>query len=207
MSGYSSARLRSVGDLMGGQFRGRAFSTGGRSSTKIVGVRAGGEVTGSYSGTITPALYGAQIYAQNDATGAASVVTAQYGIEVSATVGGATTTTTTLYGAKIGVTKTAGTVTTAIGLRIDDVSAGTTSWAIQSAGGQSYHVGALTLGAAQAPDSKAILDLVSTTQAFLPPRMTTTQRDAISSPTEGSVIYNTTTKVLNFYNGSAWGAV
>lgn len=39
------------------------------------------------------------------------------------------------------------------------------------------------------------------------PKMTTTQRDAIPSPTEGMMIYNLTTHVLNFYNGSAWGAV
>jgi hypothetical protein len=37
--------------------------------------------------------------------------------------------------------------------------------------------------------------------------LTTTQRDAITSPPEGMLIYNTTTKVLNFYNGTSWGAV
>jgi hypothetical protein len=37
--------------------------------------------------------------------------------------------------------------------------------------------------------------------------MTTAQRDAISTPPAGLVIYNTSTNVLNFYNGSAWGAV
>lgn len=57
------------------------------------------------------------------------------------------------------------------------------------------------------PSSKAILDLVSTTKGFLPPRMTTTQRDAISSPAEGLTVYNTTTDALNIYTGSAWGAV
>ena len=59
----------------------------------------------------------------------------------------------------------------------------------------------------QAPHANVILDLSSKTKAFRPPSMTTTQRDAISSPAEGSVIYNTSTNVLNFYNGSAWGAV
>ena len=55
--------------------------------------------------------------------------------------------------------------------------------------------------------TNAILDLQSTTKAFMPPRMTTTQRDAIGSPSAGMVIYNTTTGALNFHNGSAWGAV
>lgn len=39
----------------------------------------------------------------------------------------------------------------------------------------------------------------STTQGVLFPRMTTTQRDAISSPAEGLIIYNTTTKKLNIF--------
>lgn len=57
------------------------------------------------------------------------------------------------------------------------------------------------------PNANAILDVTSTTKAFMPPRMTTTQRDAIASPAEGMVIHNTTTHVLNFYNGTTWGAV
>src|SRR4030042_2387705 len=57
------------------------------------------------------------------------------------------------------------------------------------------------------PNANAILDVTSTTKAFMPPRMTTTERDAIPSPTEGMVIYNITTHVLDHYNGSAWGAV
>jgi uncharacterized protein (TIGR02145 family) len=34
--------------------------------------------------------------------------------------------------------------------------------------------------------------------------MTTTQRNAITSPVAGLTIYNTTTNCLNFYNGTAW---
>jgi hypothetical protein len=37
--------------------------------------------------------------------------------------------------------------------------------------------------------------------------MTTAQRDLIATPAEGLVIYNTTTQVLNFYNGAVWAAV
>ena len=39
---------------------------------------------------------------------------------------------------------------------------------------------------------------------FVPPKMTTAQRNAISSPATGSVVYNTTTNLLNHYNGTAW---
>ncbi len=60
------------------------------------------------------------------------------------------------------------------------------------------------IGTTGAPDSKAVLDLVSTTLGFLPPRMTTTQRDAIVSPTEGLACYNSTTHFPNIYNGSSW---
>ena len=55
-----------------------------------------------------------------------------------------------------------------------------------------------------APNAKAALDMQSTTQGFLPPRMDTTQRNAIASPPAGLVIYNTTTSNLNSYSGSAW---
>lgn len=54
--------------------------------------------------------------------------------------------------------------------------------------------------------TSAILDLQSTTQAFIPPRMTTTQRDNIATPSAGMVIYNTTTNKLNVYT-TAWEAV
>lgn len=57
------------------------------------------------------------------------------------------------------------------------------------------------------PDSASILDLSSTTRGFLGPRMTTIQRDAISSPPFGLFICNATTSKLNFYNGSAWEVV
>lgn len=56
-------------------------------------------------------------------------------------------------------------------------------------------------------NAAAILDAASTTKGFLPPRMTTTQRNAISTPPAGLMVYNSTTNKLNFYNGTAWEAV
>lgn len=49
----------------------------------------------------------------------------------------------------------------------------------------------------------APLEVSSTTGGVIMPRMTTTQRDAISSPTDGEMIYNTTT---NKFQGRANGA-
>ena len=53
-------------------------------------------------------------------------------------------------------------------------------------------------------NSSAILEAVSTTKGFLPPRMTTTQKNAISSPAAGLVVYDTDTNKLCCYNGSTW---
>ena len=50
--------------------------------------------------------------------------------------------------------------------------------------------------------SSAILQADSTTKGFLPPRMTTLQRDIISSPANGLIIYNTTTNKHQGYNGT-----
>jgi hypothetical protein len=52
----------------------------------------------------------------------------------------------------------------------------------------------------------AALDVTSTTNGFLPPRMTYAQRQAISSPATGLMIYCTDcgTGEPQYYNGSAW---
>jgi len=50
--------------------------------------------------------------------------------------------------------------------------------------------------------STAALEISSTTKLFYPPRMTTTQRDAIASPGSGGVIFNTTLNKLQAYTGS-----
>jgi hypothetical protein len=53
-------------------------------------------------------------------------------------------------------------------------------------------------------DPSSIVELNSTTRGFLPPAMTTTQRDAITAPAAGLEIYNTTTNTEQYYNGSLW---
>jgi hypothetical protein len=57
------------------------------------------------------------------------------------------------------------------------------------------------------PDSSAILELHSSVRGFLAPRMTTSQRNAIGSPAAGLLVYNTTSSLFNFWNGSAWTAI
>jgi hypothetical protein len=65
--------------------------------------------------------------------------------------------------------------------------------------------GKVIVGASSAASSSAVLEASSTTQGFLPPRMTSTQRDAIASPAEGLLIYNTTTKSIEAYTGDGSG--
>jgi len=55
------------------------------------------------------------------------------------------------------------------------------------------------------PSAKVQID--STTQGFLAPRMTTAQINAITSPAEGLQVYNTDLHVICFYDGTGWKRV
>jgi hypothetical protein len=44
----------------------------------------------------------------------------------------------------------------------------------------------------------------STTRGFLPPRLTTTQKNAIASPATGLMVYDTTLNLMALYNGTTW---
>jgi len=48
--------------------------------------------------------------------------------------------------------------------------------------------GVLISNQAGVPDSSAILELADTARGFLPPRLTTNQRNAILNPAEGLII-------------------
>jgi len=55
------------------------------------------------------------------------------------------------------------------------------------------------------PDASSILEIESTTQGMLTPRMTETQRDAIATPATGLLIYQTnSTPGFYYYNGTVW---
>ena len=59
-------------------------------------------------------------------------------------------------------------------------------------------------GAQASLNASAVLQADSTTRGFLPPRMTTTQKNAIATPAAGLVVYDSTTNKLCCYNGSTW---
>ncbi|MDX2062035.1 MAG: hypothetical protein SFY70_03165 [Bacteroidia bacterium] len=97
---------------------------------------------------------------------------------------------------------TGGSLYLAGGLGGSPAPAGNVYLTMNAAGVQRGQVGVGTV----APDASALLDVTSTTQGFLPPRMTTAQRDAINFGTfaPGLVVYNTSANALQVWNGSAW---
>jgi uncharacterized protein (TIGR02145 family) len=94
------------------------------------------------------------------------------------------------------------------GLLTNGATAGNTpywngsQWVVNSSNlfnnGSSIGIGTTT------PNASAITEMNSSTQGFLPPRMTTAQRDAIVSPAAGLTIYNTTVNCLQWWNGTFW---
>lgn len=65
-----------------------------------------------------------------------------------------------------------------------------------------YGDGAVVIGGTKEASAKLQVD--SDSRGFLPPRMTTTQMNAISSPAEGLIIFNTTASNLYCYQSGAW---
>lgn len=68
-----------------------------------------------------------------------------------------------------------------------------------------YNDGHISIGTGS-PDASSIIDITSTTKGLLPPRMTTTQKNAISSPAEGLIVYDLTLHKLYVFDGSVWQA-
>jgi hypothetical protein len=63
--------------------------------------------------------------------------------------------------------------------------------------------GSIGIGTAS-PDASAVFQIDSTSKGFLPPRMTTAQKDAIASAAAGLTVFDSSLNKLNVYNGSAW---
>lgn len=59
------------------------------------------------------------------------------------------------------------------------------------------------LGIGATANAAAILDLTATDKGFLPPRMNTSQRNAIASPVNGLTIYNTELNRMEIYSTAA----
>jgi hypothetical protein len=83
---------------------------------------------------------------------------------------------------------------------LTQINAGGGNTYINSGGGR---VGIGTIS----PVASAVLDITSTTQGVLFPRLTTAQINAIASPANGLTVYNTTLATLCFYDGTGWKRV
>jgi len=67
-------------------------------------------------------------------------------------------------------------------------------------------VGAVGIGTTS-PSASSLLDVQSTTKGVRMPNMTTTQKNAISSPAAGLMVFDTTLSKLCVYSGSAWQTI
>jgi hypothetical protein len=85
------------------------------------------------------------------------------------------------------------------------LSAATNRWNLFMSGSASnYLAGKLLIGSTTDVPSASVA-ITSTTQGFLPPRMTAAQRTAIASPAEGLIVYQTDSVIgLYIYSSSTW---
>lgn len=87
------------------------------------------------------------------------------------------------------------------------IASGTNRWNLYMAGtANNYLSGVLTIGTTS-PNASAKVQIDSTTQGFLPPRMTTTQKNAIATPAQGLMVFDTTLVKLCVYSGTAWETI
>jgi hypothetical protein len=67
--------------------------------------------------------------------------------------------------------------------------------------------GNTVIGAQSTPPASALVEIRSTTKGFLKPRLTTTEKNAITSPATGLEVYDSTTNTPNYFNGTTWVGV
>ncbi len=73
-----------------------------------------------------------------------------------------------------------------------------------AAGGSQTSSGIAINSNGTAPNQSAILDISASTTGLLLPRITASERDALPSPAQGLVIYNSTSNRMEFFNGTQW---
>ncbi|MBL7137255.1 MAG: fibrobacter succinogenes major paralogous domain-containing protein [Bacteroidales bacterium] len=69
--------------------------------------------------------------------------------------------------------------------------------------GSIYDNGSVAIGT-QTPDPSAAFEINSSDKGFLPPRLTTAERDAITSSPAGLMLFNTDYNDFQYFNGSDW---
>ena len=102
---------------------------------------------------------------------------------------------------------TAGNITATTNTTLTSLSSLTSVGTIASlTTGAITNSGKVIVGASSAASASAVLEASSTTQGFLPPRMTKAQRDAMVSPVAGLMIWCSDNfgGEIEVYNGSIW---
>ena len=89
------------------------------------------------------------------------------------------------------------------GLRYNAATGTTHRWQVNNVTTATVSSGGLAVGTSGI-NASAILELSSTSKGMLIPRLTTTERNNISSPASSLLIYNTDETEFQFYNGSSW---
>jgi hypothetical protein len=148
----------------------------GESNTALGEYALSQVVSGSNNTGIGNFSLAANLGNQNSALGA--------GADVSASTPNISNATAIGYNSKVATSNT-------IQLGNTSVTNVNTSGSITAGVGSSTIAGSLVVGGSAATGTSAALEVKSTSQGFLLPRLTTAQRDAISSPLAGLMIYNT----------------
>jgi hypothetical protein len=94
-----------------------------------------------------------------------------------------------------------------LGIRGSGSTSATTALLVQnSSGNEALRVNdALSVGiGVSSINASAKLQVDSTTQGFLPPRVTTIQKNTVATPVAGLEVYDSTTNTPNYYNGTTW---
>jgi hypothetical protein len=158
------------------------------------------------TGTITT---GSAFYALVQATSTGPITTA-HAVNANVSITAAATIA-TYYGVRsqAAAISGGGAITTAYGgyFEAQNVSGVGTAYTLYATGGNSFLLGQVLVGTTGTLDAAAALQVESTTKGLLFPRMTTTQRDAIASPPNGLLVYNSTTGAVNARAAGAWVAL
>lgn len=94
-------------------------------------------------------------------------------------------------------------ITNAYGLFVNEMTGASGKNLSAWFGGLVGFGGQVVVGSDTATSTSAALEVISTTKAFLPPRMTTTQKTAITA-IAGMQVFDSSTGYMQYYNGSSW---
>jgi hypothetical protein len=192
---------RVSGAVTGGLYNGVLVSSRTATQSVFIGVDAGSSATASMAHNV---IMGHSA-AYSMTTGNWNTIIGRQAATLSATINNSI-----LIGAN-NLNQYTGTITDVLSFGVASTNVSFVSYPIFGTGikdaSPSFRIGGnndLALSALPSVTASAILDLTSTTKGFLPPRMTTTQINAIATPAEGLMAYNTTISHLCVYQAGAW---